>query len=104
MKFELEITFAKPLIVMIETGPPAGLGKINQKLTQIMALLDDLQMRVSANTDVIKSVIVLLQGLKAKIDAAGVDEVKLKALSAALGDDTAALAAAVVEHTPADPA
>lgn len=67
-----------------------------------MALLDELEQNVSRNTAVEQSAILLLQGLKAKLDAAGTDPVKIKALSDSLGASTDALAAAVAANTPSD--
>lgn len=67
-----------------------------------MALLDELETEVSENSTAIGSAIVLLKGLKQKLDEAGTDPVKLKALSQALSKQTDDLAAAVVENTPAE--
>lgn len=66
--------------------------------------LDALTAKVAENTSVDESAIILLKGLKAKLDAAiaSGDPLKLQALSDALGASNAALAAAVVEHTPAE--
>jgi len=68
-----------------------------------MAALDDLTAQVAANTTVIDSAIVLLEGLKAALDAAGTDPVKLKALSDSLAAEDSKLAAAVAANTPAAP-
>jgi len=64
--------------------------------------LDELEAAVTRNTEVDASAIELLTGLKARLDAAGTDPVKLKALSDALGSSTQALADAVVKNTPAE--
>jgi len=66
----------------------------------IMDMLDDLTAKVENNGSVIDSAIVLLRGLKSKLDACGTDPVKLAALSASLGQKTTALADAVVANTP----
>lgn len=63
--------------------------------------LDDLAAAVEADTAVDQSAITLLEGLKAQLDAAGTDRVKLKALSDSLGANQAKLAAAVAANTPA---
>ena len=63
--------------------------------------LDELTIKVSETKTVTESAIVLLQGLKAKLDAAGTNPVALKALSDDLAASGAALAAAVVANTPA---
>lgn len=70
-----------------------------------MALdLSELQTKVEANTAVSDSAVVLLQGLKAKLDEAiaSNDPAMLKALSDALGADTQELAAAIATNTPAE--
>ena len=68
-----------------------------------MAVLDDLTAQVEANTTVIESAITLLAGLKAALDAAGTDPVKLKALSDALAAEDQKLSDAIVANTPAAP-
>ena len=60
---------------------------------------DHLIADVSANSDAIASAIILLQGLKAALDNAGTDPVRLAELSANLEKSTADLAAAVVANT-----
>lgn len=65
--------------------------------------LDALTAQVSKNTDVTNSALTLIQGLKAALDAAGTDPVKLAALSAQLQQSDDALAAAVAANTPAAP-
>ena len=66
-----------------------------------MAELDDLKAAVAKNTDVTESAIVLLNGLKAKLDAAiaSGDPAALKDLSAQLGAETGKLADAVAANT-----
>lgn len=68
-----------------------------------MALLDELLAEVEENKTVVASAVTLLQGLKEKLDAAGTDPAKLKALSSQLSSQTDALAEAVVTNTPAEP-
>ena len=67
------------------------------------AELDALKAAVARDTDVENSAITLLQGLKAALDAAiaANDPAALTALSASLGANSDALAAAVVANTPA---
>lgn len=86
----------------IEAVLDSRLAPIKLQLTKIMALLDDLTAQVARNTTVQQSAIVLLQGLKAKLDAAGTDPVKLAELSAQLGKNTDDLATAVTANTPAE--
>lgn len=70
----------------------------------IMSALTDLQTRVEQNNTVIGSAVVLLQGLKAKLDEAiaSNDPAQLKALSDALGQSDQSLAEAITTNTPAE--
>lgn len=70
-----------------------------------MSALTDLQDAVARDTAVETSAITLLQGLKAALDAAiaSNDPAALQALSAQLGTNADALAAAVAANTPAAP-
>lgn len=82
---------------------------LNQVLTSIgtiMSALDTLKTEVAQNTEVIASAVTLINGLKAKLDAAiaSGDPAQLEALSASLDSSSNALAAAVATNTPADPA
>lgn len=63
--------------------------------------LNDLEAAVTKEDSVIDSAITLLGGLKAALDAAGTDPVKLKALSDSIGAKTQALSDAIVANTPA---
>jgi hypothetical protein len=65
--------------------------------------LDDLTAQVTANTDQIASAITLINGIAGRIEAAGTDPVKLKALTAELRAKDDELAAAVAANTPAAP-
>lgn len=60
----------------------------------------ELENEVAEDKTVKESAITLLTGLKAALDAAGTDPVKLKALSDSLSSNTDALAAAVLANTP----
>lgn len=84
-----------------------SLARIESKLDiiitnqeKIMADLSQLQSDVAAQNTVVQSVVTLLQGLKAKLDAAGTDPVALKALSDQLEANTKALSDAVTANTP----
>jgi hypothetical protein len=83
----------------------ARLDVLIQKLglmeTKIMAELDDLTAQVAANTTVSQSALTLINGIAARITAAGTDPAKLAALTASLKSDDDALAAAVTANTPA---
>ena len=59
------------------------------------AEMDALKAQVAANTTIVKSAIVLINGIAARIAAAGTDPVALAALTTELKAQDAALAAAV---------
>lgn len=67
-----------------------------------MAVLDDLEAKVAANTTVVGSAVTLLTELKTELDAAiaSGDPARLQAISDKLGTDTQSLADAVVANTP----
>lgn len=67
-------------------------------------ILNDLVREVAETKTAVASAIVLIQGLKAKLDAAGTDETKLAELSAELDAQQTALANAILAGTPAAPA
>lgn len=75
---------------------------INSKINTMSDALTTLVEEVAENTSVTQSAITLLQGLKAKLDAAGTDPVKLKELSDSLDASNKALADAVTKNTPAE--
>jgi cell division septum initiation protein DivIVA len=76
------------------------LGGIARQETHIMQELDDLTTQVKANTDAEQSAIVLINGIAARIAAAGTDPVVLQALTDSLKGSSDALAAAVIANTP----
>lgn len=76
---------------------------ILRKVNHMSAQLDILTAEVAATKTVAQSAIVLIQGLKAQLDAAGTDPVALKALSDSLADTDKQLADAVTANTPAAP-
>lgn len=63
--------------------------------------LDNLTAQVKANSDLLDSATALINGIAARIDAAGVDPAKLSALSTELKAKDDLLSAAVVANTPA---
>lgn len=67
-----------------------------------MEELNILTQEVAEAKTVMGSAVTLLQGLKARLDEAGTDKVKLAELSAELDVNTNALAAAVSANTPAE--
>lgn len=76
---------------------------IIKKLTPMANELDDLKAAVAKDTEVDQAAITLLNGLKQKLDdaIASGDPAQLSALSAQLGSNSDALAAAVLANTPA---
>lgn len=65
--------------------------------------MDDLTAQVEQNRTVTQSAITLIQGIKARLDAAGTDPAKLQALRDDLASQDQALADAVTTNTPAEP-
>jgi hypothetical protein len=83
-----------------------ALVKLYSQGDKIMAMLDALTAAVAAESQVVDSAVVLLQGLKAQLDAAiasGTDPVAIQAISDAIGAQTTKLADAVAANTPATP-
>ena len=77
------------------------LDAINQIGMKMANELADLTAQVAQTNTVIDSAIILIQGIKAALDAAGTNPAALKALSASLDTSEQALAAAVAANTPA---
>lgn len=77
------------------------LNKIVKGEEKIMAILDDLEAQVAANTDAEASAVLLLGQLHELLVAAGTDPAKLQALKDKLATSKEALAAAIVANTPA---
>jgi hypothetical protein len=88
--------------------------KIENKLDKIIEILkkgihrmsvefDNMTAQVQANSEAIDSAIVLINGIADRIAAAGVDPVKLQALTTELRAKDEALATAVTANTPAAP-
>lgn len=63
--------------------------------------MEELVAQIAKNREVEASATVLINGFQARLDAAGVDPVKLKALRDDLAANADALAAAVLANTPA---
>lgn len=101
MKLHFYVHFPEKIHVLLETVSPAALAQIHTKLDTIMADLTELTAEVAETKTVSESAITLLNGLKAQLDAAGTDPVKLKELSDSLDANSKALAAAVEANTPA---
>lgn len=116
MKFPaLTITFSGPLTISVPADPQLAAlislllsmdGKLDlilKKEATEMAAIDDLAVKVARNATVTGSAIVLIQGIKAALDAAGTDPVKLAALGASLDSADDELAAAISANTPSAP-
>lgn len=76
------------------------LGFIIERLRKMSKELDDLTARVRSNSVAIDSAVTLINGIADRITAAGVDPVKLTALTDELKAKDDALAAAVLANTP----
>ena len=77
------------------------LDVIIERLNRMASSLDNLKAAVENEGTVIQSAIVLIQGLKTQLDAAGTDPQKLNELSTQLKSQADSLAAAVAANTPA---
>lgn len=79
------------------------LGEVRRKEDAIMATMADLEAQVAETVGVENSVVLMLQGIKERLDAAGVDAEKLAKLSSDLDaseKNLAAAAAAIPAETP----
>ena len=79
------------------------LNRILLNQEKIMSALDDLTAQVAANKTVIDSALALINGIAARITAAGTDPAALAALTTSLKSEDDALAAAVAANTPPTP-
>lgn len=76
---------------------------INHFKSKNMAdVLDEITTEVSEAATVMASAIVLIKSIKTKLDEAGTNPAKLKALSTSLDTNANALAAAITENTPSE--
>ena len=69
------------------------------KVGKIMSYIEELEAAVKANTDVIASAVILINGISQKLHEAGTDPAKLAALTSELTNSRDALAAAVAANT-----
>ena len=79
----------------------AKLDTLLQKEIQMALSLDDIQAKVTAETTVTQSAVVLLQSLSAQIVSLKNSPAKLQALADSIDAQSTALAAAVAANTPA---
>lgn len=109
VRLDVHFHFDQPMTLVLQTSPAGSppspgegliLAAINELGTILMSELSDLQAEVAKAVTIEASAIVLIQGLKAALDAAGTDPVALKKLSDSLGAEDTALAAAIVAGTP----
>lgn len=96
------ISEVKGLRVQISALTTLMLISLQQQEAE-MAAIDDLTVQVKANTDTEDSALILINGIAARIAAAGVDPAALAALQVDLKQHADALAAAVVANTPPAP-
>ena len=75
--------------------------KLVNKVEKIMSYITELEAAVKANTDVIASAVILINGISQKLHDAGTDPEKLAALTSELTSSRDALAAAVAANTAA---
>jgi predicted RNA-binding Zn ribbon-like protein len=85
-------------------GIMQGINSIISKLNQMAQELDTLKTEVAETNTVIDSAIILIKGIKAKLDAAiaSGDPAALTSLSDSLNSKQSELAAAITENTPAE--
>lgn len=93
--------------IYLHGGDTAALTELSRKIDQLIRKdtimageLDALATQVAKNTDVEASAVIVLNDLKARLDAAGTDPVKLQELSTSLGTSSQALAEAIANDTP----
>lgn len=81
------------------------LGRVIRKENEMAGELDALTAQVARNTEVEASALVLIRGIAAQLAAAiaSGDPIRLTSLSATLSASADALAAAILENTPAVP-
>lgn len=73
--------------------------EIIERLTNMALQLDDLEAKLTTNTDATDSVVVLLTALRQDLLNAGADPARLKAITDGLQANTDKLAAAAVANT-----
>jgi len=79
----------------------AGIAIIQQEQKRMSAEMDALTAQVEATHGAVESAITLINGIAARIAAAGTDPAALSALTSDLKAETDALAEAVAANTPA---
>ena len=79
------------------------LARLGSMETKIMATIADIETEVTNETTVDQSVLTLVQGLVAQVEANKNDPAKLDALLAKMKANSQSLADAVVANTPAAP-
>ena len=96
----------REILLEILAGVGAVLGLLKQIIWtegRTMALMDDVEGRLVTLENAEQGIMTLCGALKADLDAAGTDPTRLAAIRDKLGNDAAAIAAAIVANTPADP-
>lgn len=77
------------------------LEEVRGKEDKLMATIAELEQQIRESVAVEQSAVLLIQGFKERLEAAGVDPVKLDQLKADLDASEQNLAAAVAANTPA---
>lgn len=103
MSYMKHITHAIGLLGNIDNKLDLIINNINRGIKHMSVEFDNLTTQVKANSEVLDSAIVLINGIADRITAAGVDPVKLNALTTELKAKDEALAAAVAANTVASP-
>lgn len=100
LKIEAHLSSINETLRLIMHKLDKQLIEINKGIKHMSKEFDDLTAQVTRNSEVLDSAIVLINGIADRITAAGVDPVKLNALTTELKAKDDALAAAVVANTP----
>lgn len=79
------------------------LKEVQRKEAEIMATIEELEQQIRESIAVEQSAVLLIQGFKERLEAAGTDPEKLAQLKADLDASEQNLAAAVAANTPAAP-
>ena len=80
-----------------------GIDLLQKGIIHMSLELDDLEIAVKENTDLDDSIVTLVNGLATQVAALKNDPVKLQALAVSLRAKSAAIAAAILANTEAEP-
>jgi predicted nucleic acid-binding Zn-ribbon protein len=96
----IEVVLTTTLPVLLQTITEQ-LDRIERKQDAMSKHLDDLTAAVTEETSVDQSIVTLLNGIAAQLEAAKGDEAALDNLTAQIRANSAAISAAVTANTPA---